>query len=100
MFTLQSSLRNNCPLPSIINLLICNEALDNDYGLLEYCPASSYTIASIEIGLYEITRVPIDLYPSIPLMKFRGAKHPFIKLSDHGILGLNKDTYYLSDYDH
>ena len=103
MFTLQSSVCNNSPLPSIINLFICNEASGNHYGLLEYCPASSYTIASIEICFYEIIRVPIDLYPSIPLMKFRfgpAAKRHLVKLSDQGILGLNKDILYLSDYDH
>ena len=105
MFILQESISNNYSLPSIINLLLCNEASDNDsdYRLLKYCPASSYTIASIEIGLYEITRVPMDLYPSIPLMKFRfgpAAKRHLIKLSDHGILGLNKEILCLSDYDH
>ena len=103
MITLQHSLCNNCPLPSIINLLICKETSGNlPVSILEYCPASSYTIASIEIGFYEITRVPMDLYPSTPLIRFRfgpAAKCHLIKLSDQGILGLNKDTYYSSDYD-
>ena len=45
----------------------------------------------------------MDLYPSIPLRKFRFgpvATSPLIKLSDHGILGLDQDRFYLSDYDH
>ena len=43
------------------------------------------------------------LYPPIPLRKFQFgpvATPPLIKLSDHGILGLDKDIFYLSDYDH
>ena len=45
----------------------------------------------------------MDLYPPIPLMKFRfgpAATPSLIKLSDHDILGLDKDIFYLSDYDH
>ena len=47
----------------------------------------------------------MDLYPSTPLIRFRfgpAAKRHLIKLSDQGILGLNKDIYIfnLSDYDH
>ena len=107
MYTLRKSLEDNHPLPSIINLLIHNQASlmrmrsGDDDGILEYCPASSYTIASIEIGLYDIARVPMDLYPSIPLRKFQfgpAAKPSLIKLSDHGILGLNRDIFYLSDH--
>ena len=110
MYALRKSLEDNHPLPSIINLLMHNQ--DSlmckrpgvDDRILEYCPAaSSYTIASIEIGLYDIARVPMDLYPSIPLRKFQfgpAAKSPLIKLGDHGILGLKRDIFYLSDYDH
>ena len=104
LYTLENSIRNNHPLPSIINLLIHDQELEGILcSGLQYCPASSYTIASIEIGLYNIARVPMDLYPSVPLKKFQfgpAAKSPFIKLSDHGILGLDKDIFYLSDYDH
>ena len=72
-------------------------------NILESCLASSYTIASLEIGLYDIARVPMD---AIPLRKFQlgpAAKPPpliIVKLSDHGILGLDKDIFYSSDYDH
>ena len=101
-YALEKSLRNNYPLPPTINLLISNQ-LFSIYGMFESFPVSSYTITSLEIGLYEITSVPMDLYPSIPLRKFQfgpAAKRPLIKLSDHGILGLNRDIFYLSDYHH
>ena len=91
------------PLPSVINILMYEG--DTDVlifsSILESWQASSYTIASLEIGLYDIARVPMDLYPSIPLRKFQfgpAPKPPLIKLSDHGILGLNRDIFYLSDY--
>ena len=45
----------------------------------------------------------MNIHPSVPLRKFQfgpAAKPPLIKLSDHGILGLNYDIFYLSDYDH
>ena len=57
----------NHPLPSVINILmyiVCS-------NILESCLASSYTIASLEIGLYDIARVPMDLYSAIPLRKFQ-----------------------------
>ena len=108
MYALKESIQNNHPLPSIINLLICDlEGLimysGHYQGIFESFTASSYTIASLEIGLYDITRVPMDLYPSIPIWKYQfgpAAKPPLIKLSNHGILGLNRDIFHLSDYDH
>ena len=106
VYILITLLENNHPLPSIINLLICDQGLtlrSSRYERLESCLASSYTIASLEIGFYDITRVPMDLYPSIPLRKFQfgpAAKPPFVKLSDHDILGLDKDVFFLSNYDH
>ena len=101
--TLEELLKNGHPLPSVINLLIDVYAVGINSDILESWPASIYTIAPLEIGLYDIARVPMDLYPPIPLMKFRfgpAATPPLIKLSDHGILGLDYDIFYLSDYDH
>ena len=107
VYILKIVLEDNEPLPSIINLLICDQGVPWSshyiYERLESCLSSSYTIASLEIGFYDITRVPMDLHPSIPLRKFQfgpAAKPPFVKLSDHGILGLDKDVFYLSDYCH
>ena len=96
-------LKNGHPLPSVINLLMHEDDVLRSSGILESWPASIYATASLEIGLYDIARVPMDLYPSIPLRKFRfgpAATPPCIKLSDHGILGLDKDIFYISDYDH
>ena len=100
--TLENILKNGHPLPSVINLLIDKDNVHIS-KTLESWPASIYTIASLEIGLYDIARVPMDLYPPIPIRKFRfgpAATPPLIKLSDHGILGLDYDIFYLSDYDH
>ena len=101
--TLKNLLKEGHPLPSVINLLIEKDNVLRSSDILESWPASIYTIASLEIGLYDIARVPMDLYPPIPLRKFRfgpAATPPLIKLSDHGILGLDQDIFYLSDYDH
>ena len=98
--TLENLLKNGHPLPSVINLLIDKDDVLRSSDILESWPSSIYTTASLEIGLYDIARVPMDLYPSMPLRKFRfspAATPPLIKLSDHGILGLDQD---ISDYDH
>ena len=91
------------PLPSVINILMYEDYIEHSSRILESWPASSYTIASLEIGLYDIALVPMNFYPSIPVRKFQfgpATKLPLIKLSDHGILGLNRDIFYLSDYNH
>ena len=92
------------PLSSVINILMNKSDIDIVYSrLLESWLTSSYTITSLEIGFYDIARVPMDLYPSIPLRKFQfgpAAKPPLIKLSNHDILGLDRDIFYLCDYDH
>ena len=61
-------------------------------SILEFWSPSSYTLASFEIYLHNIKRVPMHLFDP-------AAKPPLIKLSDHGILGLEYDMYNLSDYD-
>ena len=100
---LENLIKNDHQLPSVINLLFDNKDVLRSSDILESWPSSSYTVGSLEIGLYDIARVSMDLYPSIPLMKCRFgpvATPPLIKLSDHSILGLDKDIFYLSDYDH
>ena len=98
--TLEILLKKGHPLPSVINLFIYKDDVRASISILESWPASSYTIASLEIGLYDIARVPMGLH-FIPLRKFQfgpAAKPFLIKLSDHGILGLDRDIFYLSDY--
>ena len=90
-------------LPPVINLLINDEYVSASSQVLESWSPHACTVASCEIFLYNIKRVPVDLYHSMPLRKFRFgpvAVHPFIKLSVHGILGLEHDVFYLIDYDH
>ena len=85
------------PLLSGISILMYKDYIAHSSTILESWPALSYTISSLEISLYDIARVPMDLYPSIPLRKFQfgpAAKLPLIKLSDHGILGLDIDIFF------
>ena len=90
-------------LPSVINVYVpwiyC-KAMDL---LLQFWSTWSFKLPSFEVGLYEIRRVPMSLYPSIPLIKFQfgpAAIPPLIKLTDHGILGLQYDTFHFTEYDH
>ena len=60
-------------------------------------------LLSFEIGLYDSAKVPMDLYPSVPLMKLQfgaGTTIPFVNLSSHGILELEEETVFVNDYDH
>ena len=100
---LEKSCNEGQPLPSTISLLINLDYLNISSSILEFWLPSSYTLALFEIYLYDIDIVTMDLHPSIPLRKFQfgpAATPPLIKLSDHGILGLEYDIVYLSDYDH
>ena len=90
-------------LPSVINLYAPNISLLFEGQLLQFWSTWSSKLPSFEVGLYNIRRVPINLYPSIPLMKLQFgpvATPPLIKLSDHGILGLQSDAFHFTDYDH
>ena len=51
------------PLPSVINILMNESDIDILIfsRIVEFWPASSYTLASLEIGFYNITRVSMDL---------------------------------------
>ena len=108
---LQNWADRGSPLPSVINILNLpsvtnilaeednNEAIDK---LLEFWLASSSKLPSFEIALYDGNRVPMNLYPPMPLRRFQfgpTATPPFIRLSSHGIVGLKHDTFYLSEYD-
>ena len=71
--------------------------------LLQFWSTWSSKLPSFEVSLYEIKRVSINLYPSIPLMKLQfgpAATPPLIKLTDHGILGLQYDKFHFTEYDH
>ena len=91
-------------LPSLINVYVPCMYHVFKSQLLQFWSTWSFKLPSFEVGLYVIRRaVPMDLYPSIPLMKFQfgpAATPPLIKLSDHGILGLQDDTFHFTDYNH
>ena len=53
---LEELLKNGHPLPSVINLLIDEHDVVRSSRILESWPASIYTIASLEIGLYDIAQ--------------------------------------------
>ena len=105
MYALEESIQNNHPLPSTINILLCNQGAliqqsGHDHEILESYPTSS-KFALLEISLFDIARVPMDLHPSI-LRNYQfslAAKPHFVKLSDHSIPFLDKETFYLSNCD-
>ena len=99
----QNKTQDKAMMPSILNILIDNIDWGVTHQLLEYWLDMSSILPSFEFGLYEIRRMPLSLYPSIPLRKFQfgpTVTPPFVKLSRHGIQGLEHDTFYLNDYDH
>ena len=89
-------------LPSVINVFAPEiGGLVQDQLIQFWLTWSGSKLPSFEVALYDIRRVPISLYPSIPLMKFQfgpSATPPLIKLTDHGILGLQYDTFPFTDH--
>jgi len=65
----------------------------------------SYSVSehpSFEIHLYDSKRIPMNLYPSVPLRKFQyglEATPLLIQLRDYGIVGLLRDVCFLTEYD-
>ena len=95
--------RQGDSLPSVINVFAPEIGGLVQDQLTQFWLTWSSKLPSFEVGLYEIRRVPISLYPSIPLMKFEfgpSATPPLIKLTDHGILGLQYGIFHFTDYDH
>ena len=98
----QSNSQGNS-LPSVINVYVRLIYCEVDNLLLQFWSTWNFKLPSFEVGLYDITRVPMNLYPSIPLMKFQfgpAATPPLIKLTNHGTLGIQHDTFHFTDYDH
>ena len=84
------------PLPMTINILMW-------VGLFVCLLASSSNLpSSFEICLFDINKVPMNLYPPMPFGKFafgHSLTPPFIQLGNYGITGLKFDMFYLSKYD-
>jgi len=91
------------PLPSIINILTENDAImKSDVCLTWSMSYSNINLQLFEVGFYDIKRVPMNLYPPMPLKKFYfgpGETLPLIQLSNYGIQGLKHDIFHLNDYD-
>ena len=63
--------------------------------------STKYEPSSFEISLYDYRQIPMNLYPLIPLRKFKfgpSVTPPFIQLSSYGIVGIQKDIFCLSEY--
>ena len=89
-------------LPSVINIHVPRSYCTVTNQLLQFWSAWSSKLPSCEVALYEIIKVPMNLYPSMPLMRVKfgsAATPPLIKLTDHGILGLKYNTFHFTDYD-
>ena len=102
MVRIQEWANQGYPLPSVIN--IYGTMFHTVFELFKFWSLSSSNLPSFKIGLYDNTKkLPINLYPPVPLRKFKfgpAATPPLIKLSNHGIVGLKFDIFYLHEYDH
>ena len=82
-------------LPSVINVYLPFNDYEAKNQLLQFWSTWSSKLPSFVIALYKLRIVPINLYPSIPLIKVKfgpAATPPLIKLTNHGILG----THFIS----
>ena len=62
---------------------------------------SIYESSSFEISLYDYRKIPMNLYPLIPLKKLKfgpSVTPPFIQLSSYGIVGIQQDIFCISEY--
>jgi len=89
-------------LPSVINVYLPFNDYEAKNQLLQFWSTWSSKLPSFVVALYKLRIGPINLYPSIPLIKVKfgpAATPPLIKLTNHGILGLQRDTFHFTDYD-
>ena len=101
LISIQEWAKQGNPLPSVIDILTDDVTMVS-VRLFEFWSILKSSLSSFEICLYEIRKVPMNLYRSMPLRKFQfgpAATPPFVKLSDHGISGLKCDPFYLNDCD-
>ena len=89
-------------LPPVINIL--TQVTDYMvYKMFKFWSTSNYKLPLFEVGVYDIAKVPMNLYPPMPLMKLQfgpSAALPFIKLSSYGILDLEEEILLITAYDH
>ena len=90
------------PLPPVIDIFTATNNCRLTRELFSFWLTSN-SESPFEIGLHHNKRIPMNLYCSMPLSKFKfgpTATLPFIQLCDHGIVGVQDDIFYLSSYDH
>ena len=90
------------PLPSIINILTKTFSMV-DFKLFKFWSASRYKLPSFEVRLYGTNKIPMNLYPPMPVRKFQfgsAATPSLIQLNSYGIVGLSHGMFYLSEYNH
>ena len=99
---LKSWVNEGNTLPPTINIL--TDITDRlVYKLFKFWSESNSKLLSFKIGLYDSAKVPLNLYPSVPLIKLQfgaGTTLPFVNLSSHGILELEEEAVFVNDYDH
>ena len=106
--TIESWAYNGYPIPSIaINVYLQYFKFDQFavFRLVTFWSSATsiLNLPSFEISLYSNKRIPMNLYPAVPLRKFQfgpSATPPFIRLSNHNIMGLENDIFHIRWYDH
>ena len=91
------------PLPPVINILTENNVTVSNHVFSIWLKFLHLKLPSFEIGLYDNKKVPMDLYSAVPLRQFKfgpATLSTFIRLSNHGIVGLKDDIFYLCEYNH
>ena len=94
-------------LPSIINILTCI----SDKNVLEDITVELHLLwsnlnsklSAVEIGLYNDKRIPMHPFPPVPLINVKlgeMAAPPLVRFSDHGMVGLKNNIFFISEYDH
>ena len=94
-------------LPSIISILTCI----SDKNILEDITTELHLLwsnlnsklSAVEIGLYNDKRIPMHPFPPVPLINVKlgeMAAPPLFRFSDHGIMGLKNNIFFISEYDH
>lgn len=88
------------PLPSVVNIFAKNDVTNQ---LLIFLLTSNLRMPPFEVNVYDNRRIPLNLYPLMPLRKFKfdsKAAAVIILLSHRGIVGLQHDMFYFSEYNH
>ena len=85
----------DCALPLLINFQ------NDERKAIKFCSSvSSFKLPPFEISLYR-SGMPVN--PTVLQRKFQfgpSAKPPFIRLSNHGIVGLKYDVFHLEEYNY